>query len=427
MKPTKERPGYKKTKSGWIPEEWEIVKLGDVSKIIGGGTPSTKESSFWKNGTIYWATPTDFTKRKGNYITETDLKVTKKAIDESNINILNIGSVIMSSRATIGECKINLTQLTINQGFASFECGKSLFNIFLLYLIKFLKKEIIRKSSGSTFLEISKSSLRSFEIPLPPFLVQQKIAEILSTVDEKIEAIDTHIQENEKLKKELMNQLLTKGIGHTEFRNTKMGKIPKNWEIKKCEALCNRITDGEHFTPTFLDNGIPLVSAKDIEWEGVNFEEVKYVSEINYLRMAKRCNPEQGDVLIVSRGASIGRTTYNNSSNKFALMGSVILLKPNSKIISGIYLAQYLKNPRHKKYLLNLSGSSAQQAIYLKDIKKTNVLLPPLQEQKKIAEILGTVDEKIEVLREEKEAYQTLKKGLMQKLLTGEIRVNPST
>lgn len=200
---------FKPSPLGSIPACWELKKLGCITSIIGGGTPRKETKEYWKDGTIYWATPTDFTKRKGNYISETDLLINEYGLKNSSATLLKPGTILMSSRATIGECKINTKLMTTNQGFASFECSEKVNNLFLLYLLKKSKQQLIKLSSGSTFLEISRTTLKGMVITLPPLEEQQEIAEILSTVDDKLETLQAKKSEYEQLKKGLMQKLLT--------------------------------------------------------------------------------------------------------------------------------------------------------------------------------------------------------------------------
>jgi type I restriction enzyme S subunit len=149
----------------------------------------------------------------------------------------------------------------------------------------------------------------------------------------------------------------------------------------------------------------------------------KFVAEQAFTKMLKRCKPEHGDVLIVSRGATIGKTTLNNCTTPFALMGSVILLKPNQKCL-GEFLSLFIASPFVQQSMLQLSGSSAQQAIYLRDIKDMPTPIPPIDEQKKIAYSIRSIDSRIQALTHKLNASEDLKKSMMQDLLTGKVRVN---
>ena len=201
---------FKDSELGRIPESWEVVKLEEVcTKIVGGGTPSKNEPDYWNNGTIPWVTPSEFTKSKSNYISVTENKISEEGLKNSSATLLAIGTVIMSSRATIGECKINTIEITTNQGFISFQCNDLLNNLYLLYLIKQNKPNILKVSSGSTFLEVSRTSMKNFSIAIPSLEEQKQIAKILSTVDNKLENLKEKKQSFEELKKGLMQKLLT--------------------------------------------------------------------------------------------------------------------------------------------------------------------------------------------------------------------------
>ena len=204
---------FKDSELGKIPKSWRIVKLEEVcSKIVGGGTPSKNESTYWENGTIPWVTPSEFTKSKSKFISTTENKITEDGLKNSSSILLEVGTVIMSSRATIGECKINTIEITTNQGFISFKCNDSLYNLYLLFLLIFNKNNILKISSGSTFLEVSRTSMKNFNIHFPPFEEQKQIAEILSTIDEKLEVLRDKKEHFEELKKGLMQKLLTEEI-----------------------------------------------------------------------------------------------------------------------------------------------------------------------------------------------------------------------
>jgi len=201
---------FKDSELGKIPLSWEVVELEKgCNRIIGGGTPSKTNDNYWNNGTILWATPTEFTKSNDRYISKTILKITQEGLDNSSATLLRQGTVIMSSRATIGECKINTIEMTTNQGFISYECNEILNNLFLLYLIGHYKDRIIKVSFGSTFLEVSRTTMRNFKIPFPPLEEQKQIADILSTADEKLEVLRAKKEKYETLKKGLLQKLLS--------------------------------------------------------------------------------------------------------------------------------------------------------------------------------------------------------------------------
>ncbi|QUH31391.1 restriction endonuclease subunit S [Vallitalea guaymasensis] len=199
---------FKKTEVGEIPVEWEVKKLREVSEVVSGGTPSTNKQTFWLDGNIPWATPTDITSRS-KYIRETNKNITYDGLKNSSANLLPVGSILMTSRATIGEKSINTVPIATNQGFKSFVCKQSLNNEFLYYLIDTLIPRLINLSSGSTFLEISKKEVENMKIQYPPLKEQIKIGGILLVIDDEIEEYNNKKEKLQYLKKGLMQQLLT--------------------------------------------------------------------------------------------------------------------------------------------------------------------------------------------------------------------------
>jgi type I restriction enzyme S subunit len=199
---------FETTELGRIPIDWEVVKIGDICEVIGGSTPSTKKKEYWDGG-IPWATPTDITNLKGNVITETEKTITRLGLTHSAAKLLPEGSILLTSRATIGECAINSVPMATNKGFASLDCKDSVHNWFIYYYISLVKDELQRLAGGSTFREVSKRSIKAIRIPLPPLPEQKRIAEILSAVDERIDSALAYKEKLEALKKGLMQALLS--------------------------------------------------------------------------------------------------------------------------------------------------------------------------------------------------------------------------
>jgi type I restriction enzyme S subunit len=160
------------------------------------------------------------------------------------------------------------------------------------------------------------------------------------------------------------------------------------------DQLAEKITDGEHLSPNTIDTGVPLLSAKDVREFGVLFDDASYVSAEDAGRFRVRCNPEHGDILIVSRGATIGRSCIVNVDKLFCLMGSVILVKVQSQISSQFLLAN-LKSTSSVKRLQGVSGSTAQQAIYIRDIRSLPV---PLSSQAEQHQIVAEVERRLSIV-----------------------------
>ncbi|MEI0508943.1 restriction endonuclease subunit S, partial [Brachyspira intermedia] len=145
-------------KNTHLPTGWQEVKLKDTGEILGGGTPSTKNKEYW-NGDILWLTPTEVTALKTKYLYDTERKITELGLKNSSAKIIKPNSLIICTRATIGDCCINKNAISTNQGFKSITPNDNYNVVFLYYLINYNRNMLILNSSGSTFLEISKSNL----------------------------------------------------------------------------------------------------------------------------------------------------------------------------------------------------------------------------------------------------------------------------
>lgn len=164
-----------------------IVLLGDVAEVLGGGTPSTKNRHFW-GGDIPWITPRDLSTHVDMYISKGERNITSPGLEGSSAKLFPAGSVIFSSRAPIGYVTIARIPMTTNQGCKGIICDEvNLHNKFLYYWLKLKKKHIENLAGGSTFKEISTSGVRNLNIELPDLETQKKVADILGTIDEKIE------------------------------------------------------------------------------------------------------------------------------------------------------------------------------------------------------------------------------------------------
>ncbi|WP_198938527.1 restriction endonuclease subunit S, partial [Helicobacter pylori] len=188
------------------PSNWQRVRLGDIAEIIGGGTPSTQITSFW-NGSINWFTPTEIGITK--YVHKSQRTITPLGLKKSSAKLLPIGTILLTSRASIGDCAILKMVATTNQGFQSLIPLEKINNEFLYYLMLTLKNKLLELASGSTFLEVSPNKIKNLLIPLPPLNEQIAIANILSDVDRYLYSLDALILKKESVKKALSFELLS--------------------------------------------------------------------------------------------------------------------------------------------------------------------------------------------------------------------------
>ena len=185
--------------------EWEKTKFGDIAIVVGGGTPDTNTSQYW-NGKIQWFTPSEIGRNK--YVYNSVRTISEEGLNKSSAKLLPIGTILLSSRATVGECSINKKECTTNQGFQSLIPKENISNEFVYYLIQTKRKDLIRKSCGSTFLEISANEIRKIVVSIPTIKEQDKIAKLLSLLDERIATQNKIIEDLKKLKSAISKKLL---------------------------------------------------------------------------------------------------------------------------------------------------------------------------------------------------------------------------
>lgn len=190
--------------------EWVLRRLEELAEIRSGGTPSTSQPEYW-GGDLPWCTPTDITGLNGGkYLVETERTLTDAGMRSSSAELIPARSVVMTSRATIGECAINLVPLCTNQGFKNFVPFEHTDAEFLYYLLALQKPGFVSLCGGSTFLEIGKTQLRGYEISMPEAKAEQTaIATVLSDLDAEIAALEARIAKARLVKQGMMQELLT--------------------------------------------------------------------------------------------------------------------------------------------------------------------------------------------------------------------------
>jgi type I restriction enzyme S subunit len=339
--------------------------------------------------------------------------------------LLRKGDLIVARAGTVGISvlvKEDFEDVIFGSYLIKVRLNSRVFSKFLHYFFQtdFYWKHIT-KAQGSTLKNINLPLLKSLQIPLPPLPEQKKIAEILSTVDKAIEKVDEAIAKTERLKKGLMQELLTKGIGHKEFKDTEIGRIPKEWEVVRLGDVLELCQYG--LSVPLKDKGkYPVIRMDEIVNGYVVTDIAKYadLDEETF----KNFKLEKGDVLFNRTNSLelVGRTGIFLLDGYYVFASYLIRLRPKHEILHPHFLTFYLIFSQSR--LKQLATVAVHQAnINATNLKKFKIPLPPLPEQQKIAEILSTVDKKLELERKRKEKLERIKKGLMNDLLTGRRRV----
>jgi type I restriction enzyme, S subunit len=259
---------------------------------------------------------------------------------------------------------------------------------------------------------------------LPPLPEQKKIAKILTSVDEVIETTETQINKLKDLKKGMMNELLTKGIGHTEFKDSPVGRIPVGWEVIKLSSIVKSdraITYGIVQTGMHIENGTPCVRVVDLMKHNMAISGMVRTT-LKISNQYKRTILEQGDIMFALRG-EIGRVRIvDNHLVDANLTRGIALISP-SKHYNSKYLLWALRSNNVRKNILDAVNGSALQEIPLGNLRNIEVPIPKMEEQQKIASILNSIDTNIEFKQTKLTQTKNLKKSLMSDLLTGRVRI----
>ena len=224
-----------------LPEDWEQKEITQIGAVVGGGTPSREVPSFWR-GSIPWVTPGEVSGEDAKLLHDTNDHISASGLAGSGANLLPAGSLLVTTRATLGARVINAVPMATNQGFKSVVFKRPEEASYYFHLIEKVKPELVRRASGTTFLEISGAEFGSIKVPSPSPNEKLKISQILDTLDTAIHETEAIIAKLKAVKQGLLHDLLTRGIDAngelrplpTEaphlYKPSPLGWIPKEWE-----------------------------------------------------------------------------------------------------------------------------------------------------------------------------------------------------
>ncbi len=253
--------------------KWKTCTIADIGTVVSGATPSTKKAENYENGNIAWITPKDLAGFSGRFISRGERNITETGLRSCSTQLIPKHSVLFSSRAPIGYVAIADNELCTNQGFKSVVPNSDTDYMFLYYLLKFNKDKIENIGSGTTFKEVSGSTMRGIEVTVPETIEdQRKISSILSSIDYKIEM-------NKAINKNLLHQMesLYKAwfVDFTPFNSER----PMNWKKSDIYSIADIIYGAPFASKLFntTGNGIPIVRIRDLKEQ----EFVTYTTEIH--------------------------------------------------------------------------------------------------------------------------------------------------
>ena len=392
---------FKETPVGEIPAQWDVIRLEEILHLRNGERPRISDEGsvpvFGANGIMGY---------------------TNEVLVDNDFSLI-VGRVGASGEIHLGEGKIWVSDNAIYSD--KYEKAKA----YLPYLFYSLKhRKIGQFASKTTHPIITQTFLNNFLIHLPPLSEQRGIVGVLGVVDSAVEVVDRIIAKTERLKKGLMQTLLTRGIGHTEYKQTPIGTTPKEWEVKKASDLF------------VVETGTTPSTREPNYWNGgtVNWITPTDLSKLNgkiHIKNSERKITEKAlketslavmpkGSLVISTRAPVGYVAVLEEPATFNQGCKGLIPKSHDEILSEFY-CYYLLNK--KQMLENLSSGSTFKELSKERLQNFDMPYPSLTEQKRIAELLLTVDKKTELERNEKARLERIKRGFMDLLLTGKIRV----
>ncbi|MCF4141315.1 MULTISPECIES: restriction endonuclease subunit S [Dethiosulfovibrio] len=407
--------GYKVTEVGVIPEEWEACQLKDISDFITkGATPTTYGFDWQDEGILFLKsdciTPSGFSYGQCKFISAEAHRSMKRSV-------VKAGDILMSITGYIGKVAVvpeYVEEANINQHIARIRVTSSKHDSRFTYyslLAPGQTKLLVKDCTGQAYPQLSLEQVRNVTIYAPPLPEQEKISEVLSTVDEHIGETEDLIEQTETLKKGMMQRLLTQGIGHTKFKDTEIGRIPAEWEVCTLTNIASVIMGQSPASESYNDKqkGLPFYQGN------ADFGE-KYPTTRVWCSSPSKIVPE-GSILISVR-APVGAI---NISDTISCIGRGLAGIKIESDITQSYIYFYLQ--QHRSRLAKVSQGSTFLAIGSTELKEFLLALPTYSEQRDIADILTAIDDRIGEYRAKLEALTRLKSGLMQQLLTGKTRV----
>jgi type I restriction enzyme, S subunit len=408
-----------------IPNDWNFKKISDIGKVVGGGTPDTSKEEYWGNGTIPWYSIEEFDDTE-IFVEKSEKNITEQSIQDSSTTLLPIGSVIFSSYGTVGSCAVNLSPVATSQNFHNIICNKTHNNLFLLYALKFHKRRIKRLSQVTTFEKIIKEHFESLEFPFPDDeKEEEEIGSIIHNVDSLIVIQNAILKQFQKLKKGLIQKLVSEGIGHKKFRTVNLGKkflsvkIPETWKIFEFEKILNaeknkiELNDSKTYTRITVKR----------RHEGVVLRDKPLGKDILVKNQFK---VRAGDFVISKRQIIWNACGIIPQEFHGAVVSNEYSNFSGTELLDIRYLDLFAQTRLFQQTIaVTTQGVDVEKYIFLdNEWLKLKMPIPEIDEQRKIISIIEKIQSKINITQEYKNNLDKLKKGLMQQLLTGKKRVN---
>ena len=387
--------------------EWKNCTLSSLGTIVGGATPSTKKPENYEGGEIPWITPKDLSGFSGRYISCGERNITEIGLKNCSAQMMPKHSVLFSSRAPIGYVAISNCDVCTNQGFKSIVPNNDTDYLFLYYLLLYKKHEIENLGSGTTFKEVSASTMKGVEVRVPiDKREQERIAGILSALDDKIES-NAHINEN------LEQQISSIYANLCEN---------KSWNSCELGSLIE-VRDGTHDSPKPQSDGYLLVTSKHLLPYGVDRITPNRIAEKDFKKINERSLVEPGDVLMSMIG-TIGLISFVADQTIDYAIKNVALFKTSKTPELAYYFLTFLKSKKTQQYIEMCLAGSTQKYISLGELRKMPIPDPAVETLESFNKIVRPMYQTIILNTQENNAFAELRDSLLPKLISGDLDIS---
>ena len=428
-----------KESGGSIPDGWKLKTVGEFSNVKRGASPRPIKDPNWWGGSVGWVRISDVTSSR-KYLTKTTQYLSNEGVEKS-VKIKQ-GEVVLSICATIGRPIIINVDACIHDGFVWFDKLENSISREYWYYFLASKEEFLgaQRQSG-TQGNLNTSIVSDLPCLLPPLPEQKKIAAILSSVDDVIEKTQAQINKLKDLKTGMMQELLSpregtgqpqgvgkNGKGHTEFKDSPIGRIPVGWSVVSISKHVLETKSGASLKPSdFSDEGFEVIPKKSVQFGGKLITDNKTYCTRSYAESTPKSIVDKTYIVTVLRdlvptGPNIGLIVEIDGNTSYLMAQGVYGFKLDDDLHGG-YLAQLSNTDWYRREMRKILVGSTQVHIRSSEFFEVMIPKPTIEEQVKIHTLLDSVDTKINSLRKKVNSLSGAKKGLMQELLTGKIRV----
>ena len=407
-----------------VPDGWQVVRLGDVAEVVGGTTPSRANELYW-GGDVPWVVPSELTGLQGRYLDTSREFITNQGLKASGLRVLPAGSVLLTSRATIGATAINSVPVTTNQGFQNLVGMAGVHGLWLYYCVSATRHELQKRSAGSTFREISRDGVRSLPILLPPLAEQRAIAAVLDAIDEAIERTEEVIAATERLRDALLHELLTRGLRgrHSEWADVPgLGTVPACWDVVRLGEVAtvrNGTTPSRSRVEYWEGGDVPFIRTGRVN--DVSIEEPDEFITSRAVESAGAVVVPAGSVLIAMIGQ--GKTRGKTGRLRFdaAINQNFAAIYDTADELSLEFVFLWA---RHNYLAIRNRGQGTNQdALNCDLIESLRLPRPPVAEQDEIADSVSAISEREAVEGQLLRELRHAKAATADALLTGRVRV----